>query len=89
MELYGVSSEIVKPGLSFRELLLHRKESGSFFGDVDEYYGLVAANLRAGKLSSFIVHSSGGAPRARRQRTARRWRLDGDARGRHGAPEAS
>jgi diguanylate cyclase (GGDEF)-like protein/PAS domain S-box-containing protein len=60
LDLYGLTPEVVKPGLSFRELLIHRKESGSFFGDVDEYYGLVAANLVEGKSSSFISQGSGG-----------------------------
>ena len=33
IELYGVSPEIVKPGLSLLDLLRHRKETGSFSGD--------------------------------------------------------
>ena len=49
LELYGVSPEVVKPGLSFRELLLHRKETGSFHGDVDEYCSTMNASLVAGK----------------------------------------
>ena len=43
MELYDVSPAVVKPGLSFRDLLFHRKECGSFFGDVDEYYTTLMA----------------------------------------------
>ena len=60
MDLYGLSPEIVKPGLSFRGLLLHRKECGSFFGDVDEYCGAVATNLLEGNSYSLIAKSSGG-----------------------------
>ena len=60
MELYDVSPAIVKPGLSFRELLTHRKESGSFFGDVDEYCTMMATNIAEGKTSDLVVDSSGG-----------------------------
>jgi diguanylate cyclase (GGDEF)-like protein/PAS domain S-box-containing protein len=59
MELYGLSPEIVVPGLSFRDLLLHRKECGSFFGDVDEYCSAVAANLLEGNSYNLIAKSSG------------------------------
>ncbi len=38
MEIYGVSREVVKPGLSLLDLLKHRKECGSFSGDPQEYY---------------------------------------------------
>jgi len=60
IELYGLSAEIVRPGLSFRELLLHRKERGSFFGDVDDYCSTVAANLLEGSSYSLISKSNGG-----------------------------
>jgi len=60
MELYGVSPTIVKPGLSFRDLLTHRKESGSFLGDVDEYCTMMATGVANGKISSLVVESSGG-----------------------------
>ncbi len=60
VELYNVSPAVVKPGLSFRELLTHRKESGSFFGDVDEYCAMMAANVASRKISTLIVDSRGG-----------------------------
>ncbi len=37
LRLYGLSREIVKPGLTVRELLAHRKAAGTFSGDVDAY----------------------------------------------------
>jgi diguanylate cyclase (GGDEF)-like protein len=43
IEMYGLSTEVVKPGCSFREVIAHRKATGSFVGDDDEYY---AATLR-------------------------------------------
>ena len=60
MELYGVSPAIVKAGLSFRDLLIHRKESGSLYGDVDEYCARMATNIAGGKTSDFVVESRGG-----------------------------
>jgi PAS domain-containing protein len=48
-ELNGISADVVKPGLSFRDLLSHRKEVGSFFGDVDETCNRIEASLADGK----------------------------------------
>ena len=45
IEMYGLSAAVVKPGLSFRDLLQHRKERGSFFGDVEVYCDTVAQSL--------------------------------------------
>jgi diguanylate cyclase (GGDEF)-like protein len=35
----------VKPGASFREIITHRKATGSFVGDVDEYINLVVRGV--------------------------------------------
>ena len=37
LDMFGLSSEVVKPGCHLRDMILHRKEQGSFTGDVDEY----------------------------------------------------
>ena len=37
IEMYGLSREVVKPGCTFRDLLRHRKQTGSFHGDVERY----------------------------------------------------
>jgi diguanylate cyclase (GGDEF)-like protein/PAS domain S-box-containing protein len=37
IEMYGLSADVLKPGLTFREVIAHRKATGSFTGDVDEY----------------------------------------------------
>jgi len=37
LDMFGLSPEVVKPGCHLRELIMHRKELGSFSGDVDEY----------------------------------------------------
>jgi diguanylate cyclase (GGDEF)-like protein/PAS domain S-box-containing protein len=37
LEMYGLSAEIVKPGCSFRDVIAHRRDTGSFVGDIDHY----------------------------------------------------
>jgi PAS domain-containing protein len=37
IEMYGLSPEIVKPGCTLHALMSHRKDSGSFSGDIDRY----------------------------------------------------
>jgi diguanylate cyclase (GGDEF)-like protein len=37
LDMFGLSPEVVKPGCHLRAMILHRKELGSFTGDVDEY----------------------------------------------------
>jgi diguanylate cyclase (GGDEF)-like protein/PAS domain S-box-containing protein len=37
LEIYGLSPDVIKPGCSFRDVIAHRKQTGSFEGDVDEY----------------------------------------------------
>jgi diguanylate cyclase (GGDEF)-like protein len=37
VEMYGLSREVAKPGCTFRDLIRHRKETGSFQGDVERY----------------------------------------------------
>ena len=72
IEMFGVSTDVVKPGCTIHELLQHRKEIGSFTGDVDEY----CANSRAqnGARKGFSNHPGhcrrpfdpGAVPTARR-----------------------
>jgi diguanylate cyclase (GGDEF)-like protein/PAS domain S-box-containing protein len=60
IELYGMSPAIVKRGLSFRDLTVHRKECGSFSGDVDEYCRRTLDNLKKEKVSGLIITTNGG-----------------------------
>ena len=45
LEMYGLSAEVVKPGCSFHDVIAHRKETGSFVGDVDRYVTLVLRDI--------------------------------------------
>ena len=37
IEMYGLSRDVIKPGCSFRDVIRHRHETGSFDGDVELY----------------------------------------------------
>jgi len=45
LEMYGLSAEIVKPGCSFRDVIAHRKDMGSFVGDIDQYLEVVLRDI--------------------------------------------
>src|SRR5712671_6930685 len=58
IEMYGLSAGIVKPGCSFREIIAHRKATGSFAGDEDEYCARTLQNIRL--RNSMIVETRDG-----------------------------
>jgi diguanylate cyclase (GGDEF)-like protein len=60
IEMFGVSTDVVKPGCTIRELLLHRKEIGSFAGDVDEYCSSLFHKMAQGKVFQTILDSADG-----------------------------
>ena len=45
IEMYGLSAEVLKPGLTFHDVITHRKDTGSFMGDVDEYCAYVLEEI--------------------------------------------
>ena len=45
LDMYNLSADVVKPGCHFRELLAHRKATGSFAGNVDEFCAAVLRNV--------------------------------------------
>jgi diguanylate cyclase (GGDEF)-like protein len=58
IEMYGLSSDVVKPGAYFRDVIAHRRDTGSFFGDVDAYCdGILNA---AGRIQSSVVETRDG-----------------------------
>jgi diguanylate cyclase (GGDEF)-like protein len=57
IELFGLSPDVVKPGCSFHDLVAHRKATGSFHGDVDEYCSAALRDIRSGKLTRNIVET--------------------------------
>ena len=60
IDMYGLSASVVKPGSHFYDVMCHRKETGSFKGDVDEFYSTVLKNVAQGKVTHRILDSGDG-----------------------------
>jgi diguanylate cyclase (GGDEF)-like protein len=58
IEMYGLSAQILKPGCTFREVIAHRKATGSFVGDVDEYCSRVMRDI--GRREAMTVETPDG-----------------------------
>ncbi|KYG19654.1 diguanylate cyclase [Bradyrhizobium sp. AT1] len=58
IDMYGLSAAIVKPGCSFHDIIAHRKVTGSFTGDVDDYVARVLKGIHA--RNSMVVETSDG-----------------------------
>jgi diguanylate cyclase (GGDEF)-like protein len=60
LEMYGLSADVVKPGLGFRDLIAYRKQSGSFKGDVDGFCSSVLRNVALGNITRNVVETRDG-----------------------------
>jgi diguanylate cyclase (GGDEF)-like protein len=58
--MYGLSPDVVKPGLTFRDLVAHRKETGSFKGDVDTFISNVRRNVAQGSITHSTLETADG-----------------------------
>ena len=58
IEMYGLSADVVKPGCSFREVIAHRKATGSFTGSFEEYVNFVLRDVTRKK--THIVETPDG-----------------------------
>jgi PAS domain-containing protein len=55
--MYGLSPDVVKPGCAFRDLILHRKQVGSFTGDIDQYHSSLMLDLARGEATELIIET--------------------------------
>jgi methyl-accepting chemotaxis protein len=60
LEMYGLSSAIVKPGCTLKELIQHRKDTGFFTGDVVAYCEQILSDVHSGEIKAFYVAASDG-----------------------------
>jgi diguanylate cyclase (GGDEF)-like protein len=60
VEMFGVSRDVVKPGCSFRELLMHRQQTGTFTDDVDEYCTAILDKMAEGQPFQRILATADG-----------------------------
>ena len=60
IDMYGLSTDIVKPGCHFRDLIQHRQDTGSYDGDVDEFCSTIMRNVAQGKVTRMIMEIRDG-----------------------------
>jgi diguanylate cyclase (GGDEF)-like protein len=58
--MYGLSSDVVKPGLSFRDLVAYRKQTGTFKGDIDAFVSNVRRNVAQGEITHSTMETADG-----------------------------
>jgi diguanylate cyclase (GGDEF)-like protein len=60
LEMFDLSTDVVKPGCTLPELLEYRKKSGTFKGDVDEYCSTLYQKMAEGKVFQTILGATDG-----------------------------
>lgn len=60
IEMFNLSPEVVKPGCHFHDLIQHRKDTGSFNGDVDEFCSGILANIARGHVDVSTMQGGNG-----------------------------
>jgi PAS domain-containing protein len=60
IDMYHLSTDIVKPGCHFFDLIRHRKETGSFEGDVEEFCSNILRNVARGKVTHSVMECADG-----------------------------
>jgi diguanylate cyclase (GGDEF)-like protein len=58
IEMYGLSADVIRPGCSFRQVIAHRKETGSFTGDIDQYVNRVLHDI--GERNAMVIDTPDG-----------------------------
>jgi len=58
IDMYGLSTAVVKPGCSFHDIIAHRKTTGSFTGDIDQYVERVLRDIHV--RNSMVVDTADG-----------------------------
>src|SRR5712672_964079 len=60
IEMFALSPDVAKPGCTMQRLIQHRKETGSFDGDVDEFCNAIIRNVSLGKGTRQLTEAPGG-----------------------------
>ena len=60
IDMFGLSPEVAKPGCTMQRLIQHRKETGSFAGDVDEFCNAVIRRVQLGKVTRQLTRTQDG-----------------------------
>ncbi len=60
IDMFGLSPEVARPGCTMQRLIAHRKETGSFDGDVDAFCNAIIQTVSLGKATRQITEAPGG-----------------------------
>ena len=60
IEMFGLSADVVKPGCAMQDLISHRKETGSFDGDVEQFCAAIIHDVSLGRVTNQITEAPGG-----------------------------
>jgi diguanylate cyclase (GGDEF)-like protein len=60
LDMFGLSPDVAKPGCTMQRLIAHRKETGSFDGDVDEFCNAIIHKVSLGKATRQLAEAPGG-----------------------------
>jgi methyl-accepting chemotaxis protein len=60
LSMYDLSPDVVRRGLSLRELITHRKETGHFQGDIEQYCRNILDSVAKGKPFTWTVQATDG-----------------------------
>jgi methyl-accepting chemotaxis protein len=60
LHMYKLSPDVVKPGCTLRQLIEHRKETGLFTGDPEQYCREIVDSIASGKTSRWMIGASDG-----------------------------
>jgi diguanylate cyclase (GGDEF)-like protein len=60
IEMYGLSLDVIKPGRLFRDVMQHRRDTGSFEGDVEEFCSRVLQNVAQKRLTHTVLATKAG-----------------------------
>jgi diguanylate cyclase (GGDEF)-like protein len=60
LDMFGLSPDVARPGCTMRRLIEHRKETGSFDGDVEAFCAAIIRNVSLGKATRQLTEAPGG-----------------------------
>jgi len=60
IDMYKLSRDVVKPGLHYYDLIQHRKDSGSFDGDVRAFCDPIMRDVAQGKINVHVMEIGDG-----------------------------
>ena len=60
IDMFGLSPDVAKQGCTMQRLIEHRKETGSFDGDVEAFCAAIIRNVSLGKATRQLTEAPGG-----------------------------